>query len=82
VQNTQQPVISPEVANHVLWLFDRGGYEPGTFTQHLMRALCAADMANFHRLADAFPDYGAAITAMQYDPDGLAHLQRIAGGDQ
>lgn len=72
------PTIPPEVAAHVLWQFDRGGYQPGTFTQHLLSALGAADEDNFCRLADAFPEYAAAVAAIKYDPDGVAILQKAA----
>jgi hypothetical protein len=38
-------------------------------------------MTNKAKLADAYPDYVAAVIAMEYGPDGAAHLQQIAGGD-
>ncbi|MFE2497152.1 hypothetical protein [Streptomyces scopuliridis] len=75
------PTIPAETANHVLAHFGRGGYQAGTFTQHLIAALCAADMDNKAKLATAYPDYAAAVIAMEYDPDGAAHLQRIAAGE-
>jgi hypothetical protein len=78
--NTSAPTIPAETANHVLFHFGRGGYQAGTFTQILIAALCAADMTNKAKLADAYPDYAAAVIAMEYDPDGAANLQRIAGG--
>ncbi|MFE7566897.1 hypothetical protein ACFU76_08015 [Streptomyces sp. NPDC057539] len=75
------PTISPETANHVLYHFGRGGYQSGTFTQYLIYALTAADMTNKAKLGLAYPDYAAAVIAMEYDPDGAAHLQRIAAGE-
>ncbi|MGW7597297.1 hypothetical protein [Streptomyces antimycoticus] len=75
------PSIPAETANHVLWHFGHGGYQAGTFTQHLIRALATADMANKAKLANAYPDYAAAVIAMEYDPDGVANLQRIARGE-
>ncbi|MFP8944758.1 hypothetical protein ACLIYM_25445 [Streptomyces fenghuangensis] len=75
--------IPAEVARHVLWQFDTaGGHQPGTFTQHLMRAFCAADIVNFHRLSQTYPDYGAAVYAAQNDENGITRLQDIARGDQ
>lgn len=74
------PTITPETANHVLFHFGRGGYQPGSFTTHLLSAFATADEVNFHRLADAFPEYGAAVAAIQYDPQGVTTLQAIASG--
>lgn len=78
--STNTPTITPETAAHVLWMFGRGGYSPGTFTQHLLGAFNIADEVNFTRLETAYPEYAAAVAAAQYDPDGVARLQQIAGG--
>ncbi|WP_344568984.1 hypothetical protein [Streptomyces axinellae] len=72
------PTITPTVAAHVLWMFDRGGYPPGTFIQRLLRAWDCADEGNAARLEMAYPEYGAAVNAAQHDPGGIARLQRIA----
>lgn len=75
------PTIPPEVAGHVLGLFGHdGGTQPGTFHEYLLHAISSADPDNRDRLATAFPAYGAAVAAASYDPDGIANLQRIAGG--
>lgn len=74
------PTISAETAAHVLSHFGRGGYPAGTFTQHLLSAFATADEVNIARLTEAFPEYGAAIAAASYDPDGIARLQQIAAG--
>lgn len=71
--------ITPEAANHVLHHAGHGGYPAGHFDRLIIRALDIADEANFHTLADAFPALGGAMAALQYDPDGIANLQRIAG---
>lgn len=76
------PTIPAETANHVLWHFGHGGYQPGIFTQHLINALTTADPINKTKLGDAYPDYIAAVIAIQYDPDGVANLQRIAGSEE
>lgn len=75
------PSIPAETANHVLFHFGRGGYQAGRFTQHLIAALAAADMTNKAKLANAYPDYAAAVIAIEYDPDGVANLQRVARGE-
>lgn len=72
--------IPPEVAANVLWHFGKpGGYQPDAFTQNLLATITSADLENTARLANAFPGHVAAVTAMQYDPDGAAALQRAAG---
>lgn len=76
------PTIPAEVANHVLAHFGAGGYQAGSFTTHLLCAFATADEVNFHRLAAAFPEYGAAVAAIQYDPHGVTALQRIAGATE
>lgn len=77
-----QPSIDAETANHVLFHFGAGGYQAGSFTTHLLSAFATADEVNFHRLAAAFPEYGAAVGAMQYDPHGVTNLQAIARGKE
>ncbi|WP_432091075.1 hypothetical protein [Streptomyces sp. NRRL F-5630] len=75
------PTISPETAAHVLAHFGHsGGYPAGRFTEQLIITIDTADPANRDRLAEGFPGLVAAITAIQYDPNGVAHLQRIVRG--
>ncbi|MGY4902522.1 hypothetical protein [Streptomyces sp. 900116325] len=79
--DTQTPAISPICARNVLWHYGAdGGCQPGQFTQRLMAAMDAADIDNFHTLASAYPALGAAAAAAKQDPNGIAHLQRIAAG--
>lgn len=79
----QTPTISDTAAAHVLAHYGHeGGYQAGTFTQNLITAFDTADPGNFARLAEAFPEYGAAIVGMKYDPDGASVLQRIARGGE
>lgn len=80
--DTETPTIPAETANHVLFHFGHGGYQAGSFTQLLISAIAAADIINQDKLTLGFPDYVAAVHAMQYDRDGIANLQRIAGGGQ
>lgn len=77
---TGTAAIPAETAQHVLWQFGHGGYPAGTFTQHLLSAMAAADPTNFARLAGAFPEIGAAVDLAQNHRDGIAQLQHIAAG--
>lgn len=79
--STSSPTIPPDVAAHVLWHYGRdGGYQPGSFTTQLLSTIGAADPSNLDRLAAGFPDYVAAVTAIQYDPQGIERLQDLAAG--
>lgn len=81
--NTDSPTITPQVAAHVLSHFGRdGGYPAGSFTERLISVIDFADDSNLAKLQLSFPEYVAAILAIQRDPDGVAHLQSIAGGSQ
>lgn len=73
-----EPVITSQIANHVLWHYTRGGYPAGSFTSGLLDLWGRADDVNSARLASQWPDYAAAIKLVQL-PDGIARLQRIAG---
>lgn len=77
--SSRAPVISPEVAQHVLWHYGYlGGIQPGSFTTNLLNAFATADEINFDKLQQGFPTYGAAVAAASYDPDGIQHLKNIA----
>ncbi|MCP3820118.1 hypothetical protein NLX86_19055 [Streptomyces sp. A3M-1-3] len=78
--STETPTIPAETAAHVLFHFGRGGYQAGSFTQHLIALIARADMVNKAKLAAVYPDYAAAVIAMEYDPNGIAALQKIAAG--
>lgn len=74
------PTITTEAAKHVLGFFGQeGGQQPGTFHEYLIHTIESADPVNRDKLALGFPDYVAAAMAVAYDPDGIQHLQRIAG---
>ncbi|MFE0647440.1 hypothetical protein ACFVZH_02465 [Streptomyces sp. NPDC059534] len=70
--------ITPEVANHVLFHYGRGGYQAGGFTEQIIKAIDMADPGNRDKLALGFPGYVAAIVAIQYDPNGVDRLTVIA----
>lgn len=76
----EQPTITPEIANHVLHHFGEGGYEPGNFTRQLIATIAAADMENKAKLATAYPGYAAAVIGMEYDPEAVTWLTKLAGG--
>lgn len=68
--------VSLEDAAHVLWNFNQGGYEPGSFTRKLLDAWGSADYVNSARLAEAFPGLGAAIEISQR-PGGIERLKEF-----
>jgi hypothetical protein len=67
-----------EVIRHVLWHFKSAkGFEPGSFTQNLMRAFQTADPSSFRRLTEAFPDYGSAMWIAMNNQDGVQNLEAM-----
>ena len=79
--STSSPTIPADVAAHVLFHYGReGGYQAGSFTEQLLTCIGMADQTNMDRLAAGFPDYVAAVTAIQYDPNGIERLQDLAAG--
>jgi hypothetical protein len=79
--NTNSPTIPADVAAHVLFHYGHdGGYQAGSFTTSLLTTMAMADPANLARLLPGFPEYVAAVTAIQYDPNGVERLQDIAAG--
>jgi hypothetical protein len=81
--STSSPTIPPDVAAHVLFHYGRpGGYQAGSFTTSLLNAMGTADPSNLDKLAAGFPDYVAAVTAIQYDPQGVERLQNIVRGEK
>jgi hypothetical protein len=73
--------ITPEVANHVLSHYGRGGYQAGSLIEQIIKAIDMADPANRDKLALGFPEYVAAVVAIQYDPAGVSNLTAIAQGE-
>jgi len=77
----KSPTIPPDVAAHVLFHYGLdGGYQAGSFTTSLLNAMGTADPSNLNKLAAGFPEYVAAVTAIQYDPAGVERLQNLAAG--
>ncbi|SFT31865.1 hypothetical protein [Streptomyces sp. ok210] len=79
--STQTPAITKDTARHVLWHYGReGGFQPGSFTRRLMEAMDAADIVNLAILGSVYPELAAALYTAKNEPNGIAELQRIAGG--
>jgi hypothetical protein len=80
--STDSTSITPEIARHALWHFGQdGGAQPGSFTQHLMNAIAAADPANRARMRAAFPEYVDAMELAFNTMSGIACLQEAARAD-
>lgn len=74
--------ITPDIAAHVLFHFDReGGYQPSDFKRQLLLTIGHADQVNRALLARAYPAYVAAFNLAQTTEDGTARLQQIARGE-
>lgn len=73
-------VVTQKDAQHVLWNFASGGYEPGSFTKGLMRALQSADPENRERVRLGFPSLVRAMEMAQHESDGIETLKAIANG--
>lgn len=67
-------------AAHVLWHYGEGGWEPGSFTKHLLRAFAAADPINFALLAVMFPHQARAMHLAKEHDDGIAQLRDLFEG--
>lgn len=65
-------LISPEMAAHVAHYYDHSaGYQAGSFTEALIKAIVLADPINRVRLAQGFPGYVAAVILCADTPGGL-----------
>lgn len=73
--------IPPHVAQHVLWYFGAGGYEPGSFIRTLIELIVKADPVNSQLLRSVYPDYVHAVHLGQ-SRGGIGELNRIASGDE
>lgn len=69
-----------EASRHLIHYYDgEGGWEPGSFTFHLIRALHTADHLSKYKLLAAFPQFKAPMRILE-DEDGLAALQAMVTG--
>ena len=72
-------VITPLIANHVLWFFGRDeGFAPGGFFAAFYELASRADKDNLAKLALGFPAQIKAFESARTNPDGLQHLRAIA----
>lgn len=71
-------VITPQLAQHVLWHFSQGGYEPGTFTSLLLQTIGHADTENRERLRVSFPNHVRAFEMGANETYGIDRLRKIA----
>lgn len=71
-----------EIIRHVLWYFnERGGWEPGGFTQLILRAYQKADPGNRARLRRGFPEYAEAMDLVLNSMGGIKQLaQQLEDG--
>lgn len=71
--------ISGDVAAHVLWHYNLGGYPAGTFTSYLLSAWGCADGENQRRLRAGWPDYALALEhGAPGEGDGVEWLRALA----
>lgn len=66
--------MDQNVIREVLYFYGApDGWQPGSFTEALIRAFALADAMNFAKLKSAFPDYGEAVAiAKTVGADALA----------
>ena len=71
--------ITAEIANQVLFAYDRGGYGGDSLTAGLISLISAADEENKSLLAKGFFGYVAAVRVIEADLQGVDVLRRIGG---
>lgn len=76
-RTTEATASEREAAAHVLWAFEREGYQPGSFIENLLEAWARADLGNQFRLGLGFPEYREAIRI--YRDEGVIALKKWAG---
>lgn len=80
--STNSPIIPPETARHVLWMFGyEGGYQPGTFSQKLLDLLAYAPPVQMAKLALSYPVETEAVRLAKYDENGIDKLKALAVGE-
>lgn len=79
VETPARPVITLDVARHVLWHFGDTnlGQEPGHFVQRLLVLASAADEANLEKLRTGWPELIYAWESVARKPWGLDWLRGI-----
>ena len=76
---TDEVVITPTIANHVLNFFGRDeGFTPGGFFSSFYELASRSDKDNLAKLALGFPAQIKAFELARNNPDGLQQLRAIA----
>lgn len=78
LEENPAPTISAKAAAHVLFHEALGGWPPSTFAAKLLNLWTSADTDNAEHLADAFPEYAAAIALVKSGQPGIDRLRAIA----
>lgn len=74
-----EPIITPKIANHVLWYFSHdAGFTPGGFFAAFYELAGRADKENLAKLAEGFPAEVAAFKLGRNTVGGLDMLRVIA----
>lgn len=79
LQESTEVTIPMETAAHVLFTERKGGWPPSTFAAKLLDTWTSADTDNAEHLADAFPEYAAAIALVRSGEQGVRQLRLICG---
>ncbi|MFD3310095.1 hypothetical protein [Streptomyces sp. NPDC058694] len=80
LEENPEPTIGSEAAAHVLFQERLGGWPASTFASKLLDLWTSADTGNAEHLADAFPEYAAAIALLKSGQPGIEQLRAIADG--
>lgn len=80
-QQTPTTTISPKVAAEAYAHFGTRDYPAGSWAHKLMSLMACASPDNRARLAQAFPEYAAAVDMAKYDVLGIDNLRYLARGE-
>lgn len=72
------PEAMKEAAQWVLFVMMGEGYEPGSFTTPLIKAIAHADPTNWAKVYREYPELAACVRLYQSVEGGLEYLRRIA----
>lgn len=82
MDNTFKPQ-DVETARNVLWYFgdSERGWQPGSFTESLIKTVCKADMENISRLSRGFPVLVSMVNTAKTYMNGMQLLQEFADNE-
>lgn len=75
--NTGDPDAMKEAAQWVLFYFTGEGYEAGSFTMPLIKALASADPTNWAKVYREYPEIAACVRLYRSVEGGLEYLRRL-----